>query len=800
MKSGHYTGTCDGGLGNQLDAQVKVWHKPQVGGEHFLGASARIDGDNTPTWNFCVDIPKWKKADNIKIEVNDYDPATVFSGANHDYHGSWEIGHYDLLDADSNPLTISNLGQTPTWDPNSCSGYVRCATLHPLVLVLCVPCGAENMVPSSRGRYYVESMDFPPPPTPPPPVPPPPMPPPLPPPPSPPPSPPPPAPPPPSPPPPANVINVVDADDLQDELQKMKQTGYQWQGTSVELNLANGVYDIDNNHAAFTVESSVGAPSEVLLVANGDDVLLRPLDGSAPLLDIRADAPAIKLHGLHLEGQVVVGLGGGSATVQAEIKDCRFTSSNAAAGGALAIHAGTVSVQPEAGTTTFENNTATTKGGAVVINGGLVHLGSANGAVTLTDNAASETDGGGALHVAGGEVTLSNAAMVRNYANDVSQSMSTIGGSVQYLLPTPLGRYLPSFANDFLSLDVTTLPSDVTPAIFTLPAEFPPICAPGLNGSSAHRDDQSTNACAGECTPGFVCPAGTFSPKDCPAGGYCPRGSGASWPCPAGTYGNDTGLTSAEECTSCPPGNSCPLGSSTNDITSCLPGHYSKDGGLASCDQCEAGKFQSGTGATDCFACTAGSYCPSASATSWPCPSGRFSTATDLGNWESCQETQAGSRSPAGATESRMCDRGTFTNVSGRELCTPCPAGRYQSAPGATACDLCELQFTCPEGSSQQMPKQCPPGQYATKESGCTICPDGSWCAGGNTQPVACDRGSYCLANVSVGQPCPAGRFGSTKELKTAFCSGDCPRGSYCEAGSMTPEPCPGERPSCISS
>ena len=86
------------------------------------------------------------------------------------------------------------------------------------------------------------------------------------------------------------------------------------------------------------------------------------------------------------------------------------------------------------------------------------------------------------------------------------------------------------------------------------------------------------------CIP---CTAGRFCPRsgqinvtdDCYEGYYCPNGTlaGQQFPCPPGTYGDRTGLTVAEECLTCPQGNSCGWGTGlTNNNTwqVCRQGHF----------------------------------------------------------------------------------------------------------------------------------------------------------------------------------------------------------------------------------
>lgn len=91
------------------------------------------------------------------------------------------------------------------------------------------------------------------------------------------------------------------------------------------------------------------------------------------------------------------------------------------------------------------------------------------------------------------------------------------------------------------------------------------------------------------------------------AGRYCPVGTpvGSDIRCPAGTYGVSTDLTAAEDCTPCPAGSYCSGGASSAAITG---------------------------------SCRAGYYCPigTVSATSFPCPAGTYSSATDLYDASQC--------------------------------------------------------------------------------------------------------------------------------------------------------------------
>ena len=101
--------------------------------------------------------------------------------------------------------------------------------------------------------------------------------------------------------------------------------------------------------------------------------------------------------------QVVVS--GTGATVH--VQSCTFGNSSSVAGGALAIHNGSVTIEDS----TFVNNTAQIKGGAIAVTGGILALTRS----TLIHNTVGAADGGGAIHVGGGVVSWPAQAQ-RKYA------------------------------------------------------------------------------------------------------------------------------------------------------------------------------------------------------------------------------------------------------------------------------------------------------------------------------------------------------------------------------------------------
>lgn len=54
------------------------------------------------------------------------------------------------------------------------------------------------------------------------------------------------------------------------------------------------------------------------------------------------------------------------------------------------------------------------------------------------------------------------------------------------------------------------------------------------------------------------------------------------------------------------------------------------------------------------------------------------------------------------------------------------------------------------------------------------------------TTPTAvCDEGEYFSFLTLNCELCPAGRYGSSKGLTSALCSGECPLGHFCPSGSI---------------
>ena len=306
-----------------------------------------------------------------------------------------------------------------------------------------------------------------------------------------------------------------------------------------------------------------------------------------------------------------------------------------------------------------------------------------------------------------------------------------------------------------------------------------------------------------ECYAGYYCPdnrdsfndASNGMPNDyeCPNNTYCPQGSSEPIECPDGTYRPSSYLgISRESCQPCPPGKYCEAGqnpkecsagficlwgasqSDPNDDTGyeCPEGHFCPQGELAKIP-CEAGTYVDFNGATsqgECDSCEAGFFCPigSSNTTKYLCLAGFYCpSGSSVGNPLNTT-CPVGYQCPAGSTEKEPCNPGTYSDIIGASVCTPCPAGFFCQG---TENDLEHIDI-CPAGSyceaNSDDHKLCPPGTFslvngAKSLSECTLCPAGYYCLSGTsalTDANLCQEGFYCPTGTDTSSPvdtrCPA--------------------------------------------
>ena len=212
-----------------------------------------------------------------------------------------------------------------------------------------------------------------------------------------------------------------------------------FQGKELELKLSAG------QHILSGVVLDGNLTFSRLKITAAKDAFLS--SSASTLLEVRAGAPPVELHGLTLNGQVVIE----SSTV--EIAGCRFDSASARLyvrrrlqastsvralsisggsvmisdavfkglpGGAIEVSGGDVSVY----TSAFKENKAE-RGGALLVTGGELRVHNS----TFTDNEANE---GGALFVTSSEVRVSNSTFRDNKAKRTISKVSK-GGAIRVI-------------------------------------------------------------------------------------------------------------------------------------------------------------------------------------------------------------------------------------------------------------------------------------------------------------------------------------------------------------------------------
>lgn len=90
--------------------------------------------------------------------------------------------------------------------------------------------------------------------------------------------------------------------------------------------------------------------------------------------------------------------------------------------------------------------------------------------------------------------------------------------------------------------------------------------------------------------------------------------------CPQGTFGNTTGLRSANECIACEPGYYCPTQGHVKPYDQCNAGYYCSGGSI------EANPVAKSYG----YVCPVGHYCPKGTPVLVPCPKGTYQPGTGI--------------------------------------------------------------------------------------------------------------------------------------------------------------------------
>ncbi|KAE9138231.1 hypothetical protein PF007_g1495 [Phytophthora fragariae] len=280
----------------------------------------------------------------------------------------------------------------------------------------------------------------------------------------------------------------------------------------------------------------------------------------------------------------------------------------------------------------------------------------------------------------------------------------------------------------------------------------------------------------------------------CPKGYECSPLKSSSTACTARTFS----LDGDGQCQQCPKGYKC--ATTTEAPVRCAVGTYSPAGSI------------------ECLDCPAGYECPRSDQLPQPCPVGYYSEGA-VANCRSCypgykcslastNPTPLEDACPMGGycnppTTFFLCPAGTFGNVTAGEsidhACAPCPEG-YYCEMGATPLtrQKCPAGFFCPEGTKRASQNPCPAGTFnpevGQKSSDvCQVCPTGTYCPTGSSEPQTCPLGYYCLEGTRTANqyPCPAGTYsGNQTGLVLASQCHECPVGRYCPEASSSPTNC----------
>lgn len=233
-------------------------------------------------------------------------------------------------------------------------------------------------------------------------------------------------------------------------------------------------------------------------------------------------------------------------------------------------------------------------------------------------------------------------------------------------------------------------------------------------------------------------------------------------------------------CTKC-------TGSCANPGLQCSPS-YATNGGLCTINGCTSGSF--------CLqglsiACPLGRYTPSSPGSSFcipvNCSSGYYAASTASSICSICSVGYACNNSFA-----YPCVSGSYSDTPAQSSCTICnaPPGKYCTATQANIeCVQAGAQRFCPGGRRVPQPCECLPGTFCNTAGGdsnafingtCIICPENSFCVGGDRPAEDCATAPNGYAGG--GFWCPKGSSKPKQE--------PCPMGFYCPPGQSTPIPC----------
>jgi len=118
----------------------------------------------------------------------------------------------------------------------------------------------------------------------------------------------------------------------------------------------------------------------------------------------------------------------------------------------------------------------------------------------------------------------------------------------------------------------------------------------------------------------------------------------------------------------------------------------------------------------------------------------------------------------AGCTD---CPAGTFNNLEGQSVCTPCGPGARSSA-GSSVCTICPQGQTNSEDRTSCVP--CPAGQFGSSPGTCTRCSTGTFSGtAGATECTTCGTNTFSGEGSAI--CCSATGYSNPGTTSCTFCN-----------------------------
>ncbi len=291
----------------------------------------------------------------------------------------------------------------------------------------------------------------------------------------------------------------------------------------------------------------------------------------------------------------------------------------------------------------------------------------------------------------------------------------------------------PTISSSSLTVSVSTTQVLCSPGFWCGGGGTATPCAAGRWGGAPGLQSAE---CSGLCEEGYFCPAASTTPRAAACGSlavYCPKGSGAPSPVPAGHLSLPARSTVEDLLPTKPPLHGSPTAAAAPPFPSACPAAWAQGAEAAHLFDLQATLARES-----------------------PALVGRGLTALN-----------AHAHAVNGTTRASIaaCPPGSFCL---RGLASPCPPGRFSSAPGAagaqgsppTCPGICAEGFFCPQGSSSAHQRPC--------GNASVFCPRGAG------EPRAVPPGAYSGGGVGGGggpgaPPPPSG----ASLLPELLCGGD---------------------------